>query len=188
LVYLSLLIPTLPQRRESFNRLMKQLHDQICDEVEIISWNAVQPSIGGKRNALLTWARGKYVAMIDDDDRVSDNYISLLMEGIKKDVDCCSLKGEYSVDGKFDGIFEHSLRYKAWYTNTEDDAMIKYERTINHLNCVKSAIAKQFKFPEINFGEDHDWSKRLHESGLLKTEHYIDEVLYFYNYKSKKDY
>jgi glycosyltransferase involved in cell wall biosynthesis len=162
---------------------MKQLHDQICDEVEIISWNAVQPSIGGKRNALLTWARGKYVAMIDDDDRVSDNYIDLLMEGIKKDVDCCSLKGIITFDGERPKEFWHYLGCETYHETPE-----AYHRFPNHLNCIRASIAKQFKFPEISHGEDTDWATQLKRSGLLKTEHRIDEVIYFYNYKSKKDY
>jgi hypothetical protein len=80
-------------------------------------------------------------------------------------------------------IFEHSLKYKQWRTTTNE---IKFERGINHLNLVRASIAKQFKFPEINHGEDHKWATKLQDSGLLKTEYYIDEILYYYNYRTTK--
>lgn len=182
---LSILIPTIPDRKELFEGLCGNLEEQRkpFDNIELISWDAPAPTIGAKRNALLGWAKGEYVAFVDDDDDVSVNYIDLLMGGIKKGVDCCSLKGLMTTDGRNVEVFEHSLKYKEWKT-TENQ--IKYERYPNHLNCIRADIAKQFKFPETNFGEDHDWSKQLHESGLLKTEHYIEQPIYFYKYISKK--
>lgn len=182
---LSILICTLPSRKELFKSLWDSLFSQITTEVELLSWDTESASIGAKRNALLGWAKGEYVAFVDDDDDVSENYISLLMEGINKGVDCCSLKGIYTVDGDIDGIFEHSLKYKEWKTTGNDNG-VKYERYPNHLNCIKASIAKQFKFPEKNHGEDYDWSKKLHDSGLLKIEHYIEQPIYFYKYRTKK--
>jgi glycosyltransferase involved in cell wall biosynthesis len=140
-------------------------------------------SIGEKRNKLLEMSRGKYVAFVDDDDDISIDYIKLLLEAAQSHCDCASLKGEYSVDGVFDGIFEHSLKYDKWETTNDE---IKYLRFPNHLNMIRSNIAKQFKFPEKNFSEDFDWSTEIHKSGLLKTEYYIPEILYFYNFISKK--
>lgn len=184
------MIPTIPKRKELFEKLWVELLKQKApydEEVELISWDAERPTIGAKRNALLGWAKGKFVAFIDDDDRVSANYIDLIMEGIKKDVDCCSLKGVITTDGKMPEVFEHSLRYKEWRTVPAVELKdVKHERNPNHLNCIRASIAKQFKFPETNYGEDHDWSKRVHQSGLLITEHYIDQVIYYYDYVSIK--
>lgn len=175
---LSILIPTLRSREDSFLRLMKVLLPQINNlPIEVISYPDEPMTVGAKRNKLLNDAYGDYVSFIDDDDMIAPNYIKLLMEAIESGSDCASLKGEYSVNGVFDGIFEHSLKYKDWKTTTNQ---IKYERYPNHLNMIRASIAKQFKFPEINHGEDHDWSKQIHESGLLKTEFYIPEVLYYY--------
>jgi hypothetical protein len=61
-----------------------------------------------------------------------------------------------------------------------------YYRPPNHLNVIKASIAKQFKFPEKNFGEDMEWSMQIQQSGLLKTEAHIDETLYYYIYKTNK--
>jgi len=126
---------------------------------------------------------GEYVCFIDDDDSVSENYIEWLLEAIESGCDCASLRGVITTNGGSPEIFEHSLKYPKWRTTNNP---IKYERGINHLNLVKASIAKQFKFPEINHGEDHDWATQLQKSGLLKTEFYIPDVIYFYKYLSNK--
>jgi len=82
-------------------------------------------------------------------------------------------------------MFEHSIRYNAYKTNP-DGYEVRYERFPNHLNCIKSSIAKQFIFPEKNHGEDTDWATQVHRSGLIQTEHYIKEVIYYYDYISNK--
>jgi len=180
---LSILIPTLPERSELLKMLSYNLwlQSSVYDSIEIVFDDSIKDTIGRKRNNLLQSASGEYIAFVDDDDRVSDDYIERIMYGIKWSPDCCSLKGIYTVDGKNQQIFEHSLKYNEWKTNLENYPMIKYERYPNHLNCIRADIAKQFKFPEINHGEDHNWAKQIHESGLLKTEHYIESIIYYYD-------
>lgn len=183
---LSILIPTITEREEQYDSLYSELIMQIGNNIDIeicpLKDNR-EMSIGEKRNKLLEMAKGEYVAFVDDDDAVSENYIALLLQAVESGCDCASLKGVYYVDGVKDGVFEHSLKYDKWETV---DGEIKYLRFPNHLNCIKSSIAKQFKFPEKNFSEDFDWSTELHKSGLLKTEHYIDEVIYYYRFIQNK--
>lgn len=183
---LSILICTLPKRLKEFISISGEVNYQIIVndiKAEVLYDDSEFDSIGEKRNRLLGMANGEYVCFVDDDDDISNDYINLLMEGINKGVDCCSLKGVITTDGHNPEIFEHSIKYREWKTTNNE---IKYERYPNHLNCIKSSIAKQLNFPEKNFGEDHDWSKQLYESGLLKTEHYIEQPIYFYKYISKK--
>ena len=185
---LTILIPTIKRDEELFLKLRDKLLSQSKEGVTILINPSETDSIGKKRNWLLDNSHSEYVAFADADDDISGDYIDLLMEGINKGVDCCSLKGMYSVDGVGEGLFEHSLQYNEWKTNDNNIIQItgiKYERYPNHLNCIKSSIAKQFKFPDKNFGEDHDWSRQIHESGLIKTEHYIPEVIYYYKKVTK---
>lgn len=177
---LSILIPTITGREKQYNTLMEILKPQLYEGVEVCTLKDNKAvSIGKKRNILLRDAEGEYTAFADDDDKVTPDYVSLLLKGIEGGFDCCSLKGKYYVNGIFDGLFEHSLNYKEWKTNGAHRE-IKYERYPNHLNCIKASIAKQFQFEEINHGEDHKWAKAIHESGLLKTEYYIEKVIYHY--------
>ena len=195
---LSILIPTIVGREAKLKNLLamfgkeepaldafphidariefKELSLEIC-----IAKDDRQISIGEKRNKLLNDAAGDYVAFIDDDDRIRENYISLLMEGIDKGVDCCSLVGEITFDGKNPKPFIHSIKHDRYW---EDERA--YYRFPNHLNCIKSEIAKQFTFPLKNFSEDTEWAVKVHESGLIKTEHEINETIYFYDFKPNK--
>lgn len=140
-------------------------------------------SIGQKRNDLLQQASGEYVCFIDDDDKISDEYIRLVLNALHNKPDCLSLRGIITFDGHEPKIFEHSIKYSEYRTTTN---VITYERYPNHLNVIKSSIAKQFKFPEISFGEDTDWATQIHKSGLLKKEVQIDKVLYYYKFVSNK--
>jgi glycosyltransferase involved in cell wall biosynthesis len=180
---LSLLIPTIADRREMFENIYSILKTQILknqnkNKIEILVDNS-NNTIGAKRNNLLEKSKGEYIAFIDDDDEVSSDYIDSLMNSIKSKPDCVSLRGVITWNGSNPELFEHSVKYTAYATTTNE---IKYERYPNHLNCIKSSIAKQFKFKEINFGEDTDWATQIFQSGLLKKEVYIDKVLYHYKY------
>ena len=187
-IKLSLLICTIPKRAAFMERLLNILMPQIYGieryvEIEIDAHPT--DSIGTKRNRLLQKARGKYVAFIDDDDRVSETYVLNLLIGIDKGVDCCSLLGIITDDGENPRYFEHSLSYNE-YRTVKRDGRDFYERFPNHVSCIRADIAKQFIFPETNHGEDTDWAAQIHRSGQLMTEHYIEEVIYFYDYRTKK--
>jgi len=180
---LSILIPIAERHAQQGKELIDFLKEQSTTEVEILPYlNKGEKSKGYYRNELLNWATGEYVCFVDADDKVPNYYVSELLNGIDRGPDCLSLRGEYSENGKFDGVFEHSIKYPEWKTTTNQ---IKYERNPNHLNCIKASIAKQFKFRELNHGEDYHWSMDVFNSGLLKKEHYIDKVMYYYNYIRK---
>lgn len=184
---LSILICTIPERFDFFRRIYSIVEAQITSpDIQVLAMDDAVMTIGKKRNELLQAAKGEYVCFIDDDDRISNNYIQLLMEGINKGVDCCSLKGIITEDGQNPLIFEHSIKYGIWRTITDSQPWeVRYERPPNHLSCIRSSIAKQFRFPEKNHGEDHEWSNQIQRSGLIKTEHYIPEVIYYYDWRKK---
>ena len=189
MVKLSILIPTLSSRSEQCLSLVDKLLDQIergdyIGKVEVVTlYDQGEKPTGQKRNELIQMAKGEYICFVDDDDEVAINYIDLLMDGIEEGADCCSLRGIITWDGQNPEFFEHSIRYSE-YKTTENP--IKYERFPNHLNCIKKSIAMQVEFPSITFGEDTDFAHKLHKTGLIKTEHYIDSVLYHYKFKTNK--
>lgn len=180
---LDILIPSLESREKSLNRLVNQITKQtngLAIDICYLIDNG-EKSIGEKRNALLQQSIADYVCFIDDDDRISDNYIQHLMAGIDKGVDCCSLQGLITVDGNNPKRFQHSLRHSRY---AEVDGL--YIRYPNHLNCIKADIAKRFVFQNSNFGEDTEWATQIHKAGALKTEHWIDDVIYYYDYITNK--
>jgi len=102
---LSILIPTTPDRLDLHHRLITEIDRQMKefnleDQVETLSFQTalassdssnIELTTGYKRNKLVEKCTGKYYAFIDSDDMPSENYLSLIMPGIYKDVDCCSL-------------------------------------------------------------------------------------------------
>lgn len=200
---LSILIPTTDDRERYFSEVMTEL----CRQVKLLSdwykkdyWQYVEilkdnspigVSIGTKRNNLLKAASGEWSAFVDSDDMVSADYLKILLcniDTIRSYVNCFSLKGIMTTDGNSPEIFEHSVKYNEWQTNENaQNGQVKYERYINHLNCIRTRIARQFQYPEINMGEDHQYSKLLQQSGTLTNEGYIEEVLYYYKYRSRNE-
>jgi len=177
-----ILICSLEKRSKLLERLLDTIRPQLTDGVSFcVNIDNGEKSIGRKRNELLQQSRADYVAFVDDDDRLSNNYVTNILAGIEKGVDACSLTGEITENGMNPKKFIHSNRYTSWY---EKDGV--YYRNNNHLNCIKASIAKQFIFPEKNFGEDHDFSKQLLRSGLIKDEHWIEDTIYYYDFISKK--
>ncbi len=156
--------------------------------VQIITYTdrAGLHKIGTKRNKLKKLVTAKYMAYFDDDDLPAGCYFEELFLAIKsnKDVDCCSLRGMMTTDGVTPELFEHSIKYKRYYTNP--DGPVKYERYPNHLNLIKTSIAQKFNFPPIDRGEDTDFATQIFKSGLIKTEAYIPTTLYYYRYKHRK--
>jgi glycosyltransferase involved in cell wall biosynthesis len=186
---LSILIPTVHRRKALFDRVFTQLNNQIKalkaeSLVEIVSHvDGGQNKIGKKRNELLEASKGEYVCFVDDDDRVSDEYVSFLLKAIETKPDVVALNGIITFDGKDPKRFAHSLKYNRFYNDHRT-----YYRPPNHLNCIKREHAITVKFKEINHGEDTDWAMRLMQTKLLKNEYYHDKILYHYLFVTHKHY
>lgn len=185
MIKLAILICTLPERKESFNRLLECLNKQIYalknpNDVKIFysELSKREATTGAKRNALVEIAaahNAEYLAHHDDDDLPGKNYIKNALEGISKGVDCCSLIGQIYWSGKPGKPFYHSKDITEWW---EDDQ--KYYRCVNHLNVQKTSLVKDIPFPDKVFGEDGVQSYAMRDKGIFKTEHKIEEIQYHY--------
>lgn len=186
---LSILIPTIPSRRDLFTQLMIMFYSQIgflraWADVEIIFDDEVEPTIGHKRNSLLSRAKGKYVCFFDDDDEPSSDYLQKILKAVESNPDCCSLMGVITWDDGRPEIFEHSIKYTEYKTTSN---VVKYERYPNHLNVIRRNIANRFIFPEINHGEDTSWATHLFNFGILNRESEIEGIIYHYKYRTNKN-
>ena len=184
---ISLLIPTVAGRENYVKRIENLLREQIQNLqaesiVELcINHDESIKKIGTKRNELMDVSKGTYTAFIDDDDTVTDYHVSRMITAAHSGKDCASLLGHYYLDGKFERVFEHSIKYDSWGDNGE-----VLFRCPNHLNLVKKELVYDIKFNEINFGEDGMWSMQINNEKRLKTEFYIPDLLYNYLHRSTK--
>lgn len=181
---LSVLICTIEERKPRFDVLMAELEKlrNGNPEIEILSeCDNKQMTIGTKRNLLLSRAKGDYVCSVDDDDWIDSEYFIKILQALEHEPDCVQMIGMMNTDGFNQKRFEHSIFHKRYFEQNNI-----YYRYPNHLNPIRRDIAQQFKFPELNFGEDTDWATQILNSGLLQHEEAIDKVIYHYRYSSRK--
>jgi hypothetical protein len=178
----SILILHEPGRSALLERLMAALRPQVQgkDDVEII----VRPfdkglDLGSNRQAMIEAAKGEYVSQIDDDDLVADNYVSTiypLLDGI----DYIGFQLQMYMDGDKQVPTFHSLRYKEWSGDSKG-----WYRDISHVNPMRRELALQVPMRG-GPGEDARWAAELRNKGVVKTEHYISEIMYLYYFRSNK--
>jgi len=185
---LSILIPTIEGRENFFNRLTNKLTYQInevgIDKVQLLYYKDKrgEKTTGAKRNVLIEQSKGKFIVFVDDDDSVSNNYVSAIVGCIENnpDIDAIGIQGIYTENGSNSTFFETGLKYNWEKTNGW------YTRTINHISPILRKHAITVKFDDITFGEDYKWTMDLKATGLLKKDFIIKDKLYFYEFITNK--
>ena len=167
---LTVAIPTTTDRRDMFNELYMHVQSILPEWAELIfEEDEYQMSIGSKRQALLDRAQGDYVFMLDSDDTIPDYYFDKLLPALEQQPDCV---GYIEQVGEKNAI--HSIRFKHWGESKE-----AYHRTPFCKDPIRTKLARQVGFKDMRYGEDHDFAKRIYPQ--LKTEVFIDEIMYIYN-------
>jgi hypothetical protein len=176
---ISVLICTIPNRHEQFMTLLDDIenHKKNTDlRIQVLFDSRTDISIGKKRNDLLNRATGNYVAFIDDDDKITPDYFKVVKEAIESgDYDSISLIGRYYINNVYQRTFYHSIKYDEWFDDKDG-----YYRPPNHLNPIKNLIVRQIMFSDMSHGEDKDFSMRLKEKELIKSEYVHDNIQYLY--------
>lgn len=181
-LYWQILILSQPSRAFLLGRVLKSLHDQIGNHVGVEVCLRIfdrNMSLGDNRQAMINAAKAEYVNFVDDDDMVSKDYVNRITLHLGG-VDQVGFQVQCYIDGIAQKPTYHSLRYGKW---SEDDG--GYYRDISHLNPMRLALVKQVSM-EGGFGEDSRWADRMRALGIVKTENYVDSILYHYYYRSKK--
>jgi len=181
---IGILIPSLSNREGLLKRVYNELQKQV-DECKghffvgiFINEDQGQKTTGTKRNELIQEALDfgvRQISFMDDDDMPGPTYVNRAIDVYESGLDCGELWGDIYWNGKKGKPFHHSIIHKEWW---EDNQF--YYRCPNHLNFIKLDLVKDVKFPDQNFGEDGQWSMKIKELGLLKTEYKIPETIYHY--------
>lgn len=186
---LSICIATVNGREHFVNPLLSEFQRQIqnnmlLNEIQlVVNKDNKELSIGAKRQQMLESAQGEYVVNFDDDDWPFDFYLSEIMEGIKKGVDCIGFLIHMTTNGLRPQTCCHSLKYKEWANKVDG---YDYVRNVTHFNPVKRSLALIAGYPDLRFGEDKVYSDIV--THLCRTEHFIDKRLFHYRYVNKMQF
>lgn len=183
---LSLIMPSVSTRVADFlPRIVGQLEAQIGDDPRVellVLLDNRRWSIGRKMNELVRMARGEYIAGLGDDDEVTDDYVSSILDAIESNpgVDCITFDHEYWQDGEYRAVIKEGKDL----IETNNWAAQLLTRTPDTKMPIRSEIVRQYEFKEKWHGEDADFQRWLAMTGKIQTEHAIDRVLYRYWYRT----
>ena len=163
---ITVIMPTLPERRELFERQCTRIKE-LDPEVVILTCDDTEKTIGQKRGELLAKVETEYVMHLDDDDIIDGSMFSEISKAIESGPDAVAYKEAQYKHGVFQQIA--SLGCK--------DGTPK-EMGIVHRNPVKTELAQKVGFYDLNLREDTIFGLEL--SYLLESVAVIDKVLYHY--------
>lgn len=174
---LSILTPTVPSRANQLAKLTAKIEKQIgAHEVEhLVFSDNRKRSIGEKRQALVDIAQGEYIAFVDDDDDISDDYVSSLLSAIERKPDVITFKQDSTYNG-LKSIVHFGL-------NNPDQNFVAGGVTLRapwHVCAWKRDKVKDCQFLSVNYGEDLAWCVQARQ--LVKSALHIDTVLHYYRH------
>lgn len=184
---LSVLIPATPRRYHSHLWPLWQKLEAQVDALErdgavelLVFLDNRQRTIGEKRDALVQSSRGEFVAFVDDDDDVADEYVAAIVgaaERLSADVSVITFDQRVSVNG-VEATCSFSLRHR-----NEPFAQPSFKRSAWHVCAWRGDLARRFRFPATNYGEDWAWARHLVVEAT--GEYHIDRVLHAYRYDER---
>ena len=176
---LSILTPTIPERSRSLRFLSSLIEEQASKHPRAIEHLALSDnrarSIGAKRQALVDIARGEYIAFVDDDDDVYEDYVARLLEATKTGADVITFRQQAIYNG-----LESEVHFGI---NNQDGPFNPGGITLRapwHVCAWKRERVKDCLFAESNYGEDLAWCMQARRRA--RTAHHIDAVLHTYRH------
>lgn len=181
-VLFTVMILSVPSRIQKhllplYEKLLKQ-SEQYSDVEILCLVDNKKMSIGEKRQSILNIARGKWVAFMDDDDDVTDDYIKSIHDAIRNnensdvitfDQHCIVNGNEFIVNFSMENPLDRYI-----------PGMKYVRRPPFHMCFWKGDIAKNTKFENSSYGEDYAWCLKMYPQ--VKTETHIDKILHLYRY------
>jgi len=178
MIKLTIGICSVPQRANELAKLLAILTPQLTDEVElIIITDNQQRSLGQKRKDISEMAKGKMLSFIDDDDRISADYVQTIIEAPKSHI--IAFDALVSCDGSIPLLCDFDVNHEHEVNEPH------YLRWPNHICAVSTLVAKAVGWRDIH-KEDFDFALRLKNYYLAQNlkQTKINKVLYYYDYDS----
>ena len=182
----SILVPSVPSRLTGLAFLVAKLQALIelrvrpDLEVELLVFtDNKRRSIGAKRTDLVTLARGEYLAFVDDDDDVSDDYVDKILEATEGRPDVVVFDQEVRINDDP----PRTVRFGLEFENQEiGEPGTVATRKPFHCCAWRSSIAKRGQFSDKQWGEDWDWVQQV--LPLAKAQQRVEAVLHTYRWSA----
>ena len=178
---LSILILTLPSRRKTFlSNLLDILEPQVAqhNNVELlVLYDNKKRTVGEKRDSIISISNGEYMVFIDDDDIVTEDYVSSIMTCLNENpnTDCVVFDSICTID---DGVPIH-CKYGIEYSyNNNATGNGFWTGKPAHTMVYSKNLVTSASFGRMNVGEDFHWVSQVHTK--IKNQSRIDKVLYYY--------
>jgi len=180
-ITLSILICSvdIEERQEKLKKLISELHRQISKNyaeeiVEIIvDTDNMTKSVGKKRNDLIEKAQGEFICFIDDDDFVTENYLSTILYHLNSGIDILLI----GIKHYQNGVNQIKILPSLYIDNMKTNEAI-FRTNHFHLCPHKKSIAKNVLFECINFAEDMLYSQNMVKH--INNSYLISEPIYIY--------
>lgn len=187
-ILFTVMIPSIHSRLDKLTNLYSKLDKQIGNraDVEVLCLvDNKSMTIGEKRNILLQAARGKFVACLDDDDTISDDYIEKICNNLSEDIDVLCFEQHCSINGeKVMVSFDMNHKDNEPLRRGADGKFINMKRMPWHMCVWKSEIAKKVPFKKLSWGEDWDWCSRMIPA--IGKQVKLFDVLHYYQYTDEQ--
>ena len=187
---LSILTPAVPSRLDSWvvglgesplATLIQTIGEQIgtLPVEHLVLLDNKRRTVGEKRDALLRMARGQYVAYVDDDDDVSDDYVAELLKAAREGPDVITFNQHCTVNA-----VQFEVQFKLGNPNEAPNGVGTIKRNAWHVCAWRRTLAIQSRFPASNYGEDWAFAAPLCAIPGLREVH-IPKVLHHYRHSSE---
>jgi glycosyltransferase involved in cell wall biosynthesis len=179
-ITLSILICSvdIEERQIKLKKLISELNRQIsknyAEEIieVIVDTDNMNKSVGQKRNDLIEKAQGQFICFIDDDDFITENYLSVILHHLNSGIDILLIGIEHIVNGVNQTKILPSL-----YLDNLTTSEVVFKTNHFHLCPHKKSIAERVLFDCVNFAEDMIYSqkmvKHINNSYVILTPIYI---------------
>jgi len=179
---LSILMPAMADR--NWVSLADKLHTQAaaCKGVEfLLDVDSGKVTSGIKRQRLAESARGDYIAFVDDDDDVSDDYAASLLSRLTYKPDVVTFDLEQTTNGVPKNTQSFGLSHTEG-TRTSDGMQLMQA---NHLCAWRRDLALSVAWdPRLGYADDQIWYRPLLGSIETAKESHIPRVLYRYDFQA----
>src|SRR5574343_287653 len=191
---LSILIPSIPERTAKLASLLETLKPQVEQhkgDVEVLVLVDLRTmELGEKRNRLMQVARGRYLINLDDDDRLVESALDVLVPALREEIDSEQFADVIAYDQRcylnlVDGTAEFTVRTSMEFENETPEVVDGKWKDIRrkpwHWCCWRTAFARRYEFKG-RVDEDAQWLTQAWPS--VTRQRKLDQVLHEYHFSA----